>query len=205
MKHRINLYTAEMQPQLQILSLTVALTAWSICALFLFIVYFFQFNQNEQLQGEFAELSSQKKQQSQLVKNLLEELDKRQNDQTLLDEIEQDQIVLRLKRRVMNEIVGQENLKSNGFSQLMLDLAGNHESGLWLTRINLNEHKTIIEGAALETSSIPKWVNSLGLSDYFKGQEFAATRLYRDDKQQLFFILASDYADSEKGIISNEQ
>ncbi|MFT5675441.1 MAG: hypothetical protein ACI808_001372, partial [Paraglaciecola sp.] len=132
------------------------------------------------------------------------ELDKRQNDQKLLDEIEQNQIVLRLKRRVMNEINGQEDLKSNGFSQLMLDLASNHESGLWLTRINLNERKTIIEGAALESSSIPKWVNKLSLSEYFKGQEFAATRLYRNEEQQLFFILASDYADSEKGVISNE-
>jgi hypothetical protein len=193
-----------MQPQLRVFSLTVALLAWSLCALILFVIYFFQFSQSRQLQHEFTELELQKKQQSQLVANMLDELSKRQNDQKLLDEIEQNQIVLRLKRRVMNEINGQENLKSNGFSQLMLDLASNHESGLWLTRINLNERKTIIEGAALESSSIPKWVDKLSLSEYFQGQEFAATRLYRNEEQQLFFILASDYTDSENGTISNE-
>lgn len=193
-----------MQPHLQILSLTVALIAWSLCALFLLLIYFFQFNQHQQLQAEFLALDSQKKQQSLLVSNMLDELGNRQNDQKLLEEIEQSQIVLRLKRRIMNELSGQKDLKNTGFSQLMLDLATNHESGLWLTRIKLNERKTIIEGAALESSSIPKWVNKLGLSEYFKGQEFSATRLYRDDKQQLFFILASDYSDSNNGIITNE-
>ena len=200
MKNRINLYSADMQPQLQVLSLHSTLVIWLVCALFLFVIYFFQFNQNQELQSEFAELKSQKKQQSLLVKNMLAELGKRQNDQKLLDEIEQKQIILRIKNRVVNELNGQENLKSNGFSQLMLDLANNHESGLWLTQISLNERKTMIQGAALESSSIPKWVNNLGLSEYFKGQEFASTRLYRDEKQQLFFILASDHTDSKSGV-----
>lgn len=205
MKNRINLYSAEMQPQLQVLSLHSALVVWLICALVLFVIYFFQFNQNQQLQDEFAELNAQKKQQSLLVENMLAELGKRQNDQKLLDEIEQKLILVRLKRQIVNELSGQENLKSNGFSQLMLDLANNHETGLWLTQISLNERKTIIKGAALESSSIPKWVNKLGLSAYFKGQNFASTKLYRDEQQQLFFILASDYSDAKKGTSNNEQ
>jgi Ca2+/Na+ antiporter len=193
-----------MQPQLQVLSLHSALAVWLICALFLFVIYFFQYNQNQQLEAEFAELNAQNKQQTQLVENMLAELGKRQNDQKLLDKIEQKLILVRLKRRVVNELSGQENLKSNGFSQLMLDLANNHESGLWLTRISLNERKSIIQGSALESASIPKWVNKLGLSTYFKGQNFASTRLYRDEQQQLFFILASDYSDAKNGTSTNE-
>ena len=49
----------------------------------------------------------------------------------------------------------------------------------------------LIEGAATDSAIVPKWLSSLGQTDYFRGQEFADTRLYRDSEQQLNFVIST--------------
>ena len=73
----------------------------------------------------------------------------------------------------------------------MLDLASHSQDQLWLTRINLNGTSVVIEGAATDSFIVPKWLGLLGKTDYFKGQEFSDTRLYRDPEQQLNFVIST--------------
>ena len=47
----------------------------------------------------------------------------------------------------------------------------------------------MLEGAATDSSLIPKWMTSLSLTPRLKGQEFSTTKLYRDPNQQLMFTL----------------
>lgn len=191
MKNRINLYTPEMQPKLQILTLPVAFVLWSVGGIMTLLVYLYLNSQNQALQADFSAVAARKSQQSAVVASIKQEIAAREKDQQLIDSIEQKQIVLRLKQRVLSELAGQESLKSSGFSGLMLALASAHEHGIWLTRLNLNGREIIMEGGALESSSVPKWLDNLGATEYFKDREFAATRMYRDQQQQLFFVLGS--------------
>jgi hypothetical protein len=48
-----------------------------------------------------------------------------------------------------------------------------------------------MEGAATDSAIVPKWLISLGQTDYFRGQEFSDTRLYRDSDQQLKFVIST--------------
>jgi hypothetical protein len=55
----------------------------------------------------------------------------------------------------------------------------------------LNGMSVVMEGAATDSSIVPRWLSSLGQTDYFRGQEFSNTRLYRDSEQQLNFVIST--------------
>ena len=205
MKNRINLYTLEMKPKLQILTLSVTCVLWAAALIVTLFVYSHLGNQNQTLQAESVALAARKAEKSALVASLAQKLATRVKDQQLVNNIEQKQITLRLKGRVLSELAGQESLKASGFSGLMLALASTSETGIWLTQIKLNGRKFSIEGGALESSSVPKWLANLGTTEFFIGQEFATTRMYRDPQQQLFFVLDSQYSDLSEGGSADER
>jgi len=205
MKNRINLYTLEMKPKLQMLTLSVVCVLWSGALIIMLLVYAYLGSQNQTLQAEFVAASARKAEKSALLASFTQEVAARGDDQQRVNSIEQKQITLRLKGRVLSELAGQESLKSSGFSALMLALASTSEHGIWLTQINLNGREISIEGAALESSSVPKWLASLGTTEFFIGREFATTSIYRDSQQQLFFVLDSQYSDLGLGESADEE
>jgi len=203
MKNRVNLYHPEFQPKLRLLTLSLAIGSWILAAFVCFGVYAYLSSQHQQLELEITRSEQDKKQQSRLIEELQNAVDSIKVDNNLLEEVDKNQRLINHKKRVLQELSGEEGLKSNGFSQLMLSLARHHQTGLWLTHINLDGTKVIIEGAANESSTIPKWVNTLSQTKYFRGQEFADTRLYRDTGQQLNFVLATgSQPEAEKGQIN---
>lgn len=191
MKNSVDLYQPKYQPKLRLLSLSIALILWLFTAVCCGFVYFYMSYQQQQSTAEFANLESQKQQQDLLFNELSGALNTRSVSPTLLNQVDKNQKIINHKKQILSEISGQEELKTNGFSKLMSDLAYHHQKGLWLTHINLNGLDVMMEGAANESAIIPKWLSALGQTDYFKGQEFADTRLYRDTDQQLNFIIAT--------------
>jgi Tfp pilus assembly protein PilN len=205
MKNRINLYTLEMQPKLQMLSLSLAFVLWSIAGLITLLFYLYLNEHNQTLQTESATVKSRSAELSAQVASIEQEGAVQEKDQKIVDSIEQKQIFLRLKERVLDELAGQDNLKSNGFSDLMLALASKNENGVWLTHIKLNGRDISIEGATSESSNVPKWLDTLGTTEFFKGQEFAATRMSRDQEGQLVFVLSSQLSDVNAGANTDER
>ncbi|GAC18577.1 hypothetical protein GARC_1605 [Paraglaciecola arctica BSs20135] len=159
--------------------------------LFCSLLYFYLAAEQQNIQSKIAKIEQNKQQQGVLLEELQNAVDSLEVDPELLKQAETIQQRISLKKRVLNEVVGQEQLKANGYSNLMIDLASHNQNGLWLTHINLNGISVIIEGAATDSSLIPKWLSSLGQTDYFSGQEFADTRLYRDSEQQLNFVIST--------------
>lgn len=204
MKTRINLYAAELQPRLQVLTLTFVLTIWVILALIMGSVFYVQSAHQDRQQQKLATLEQQNQQQEDLLLSQQEQLSARKDDPSLVQSIEQNQHDIALKQRVLAHLAGQESLKSNGFSDLMLGLAEHHQSGLWLTRVSLDEKKVRIEGSAADSVTIPIWVSKLGQTRHFSGQEFSTTKLFRDAAQQLHFTLNSQTTVETKGPQLNE-
>ena len=202
MKNRVNLYHPEFQPKLRLLSLSIVLATWILAILCCGLLSFYLTSEEQHLNDKIAKSEQHKQQQQQqiLITELQRAVDNLKVDPKLLQQVEKNQQLISLKKRVLNELAGQEQLKSNGYSDLMKDLARHSQSGLWLTHINLNGISVVIKGAATDSAMVPRWLSSLGQTDYFKGQKFANTRLYRDSEQQLNFIIATGNEPSiEKG------
>lgn len=191
MKIRVNLYHPEFHPKLRLLSLHIVIACWIFTAVFCSLLYFYLASEQDNLKTEFTQIERHKLQQETLIKELQKAVDNQEVDPLLLQQIEQLQQLLTLKKRVLNELSGQANIESHGFSKLMLDLAEHNPSGLWLTHVNLNGINVLMEGATNDSALVPKWLNSLGKTDYFSGQEFANTHLYLDSEEQLNFTIST--------------
>ncbi len=191
MKNRVNLYHASIQPKLQLLTLSSVIVIWLVATLLCSFLYFYMVSEQQKLQSEVTVLEGNKKQQNTLLNELKNAVENLKIDLSLVEKVEEKQKLIGLKQRVLNELAGQEDLKSIGFSKLMLDLASHSQDQLWLTSIYLNGTSVVIEGAATDSFIVPKWLGLLGKTDYFKGQEFSDTRLYRDSEQQLNFVIST--------------
>ena len=192
MKNRVNLYHPSFHPKLQLLSLSSVIVSWVFLVFFCSLLYFYMEAEQKTFESEIATLKRNKQQQQILVIELKNAVKNIKVDPSLLEKVKEKQQIIRLKERVLNELAGQEDLKSIGFSKLMKGLASHHQSGLWLTHINLDGMSVMIKGAAIDSAFVPKWLSSLGQTDYFRGQEFSDTRLYRDTEQQLNFVISTN-------------
>tara|TARA_R110001606_G_scaffold254366_2_gene402308 strand:- start:1044 stop:1655 length:612 start_codon:yes stop_codon:yes gene_type:complete len=199
MKSRINLYLPELQPKLEVLTLSFVLSIWFVSLTIFGAIYFLSYSHEQEVFGELTAVQNKKNELEGRLLVLSESLAARTEDPRLIATIESKQFDVRQKQRVIAELSGQERFKSNGFAGLMKGLAEHHQAGLWLTRIHLNEQQVVLEGGATDSSLIPKWVSSLSLTERFKGQEFSTTKLYRDDNKQLNFTLATKSTSAEQG------
>ena len=191
MKNRVNLYHPQFHPKLRLLTLPILLVSWLLTALFCGLLYFYVESGQKGIKSEFAKIEKINQQQRILIKKLQSAVDNLKVDPKLLKQVEKNQQLISLKKRVLNELAGQEDLKANGFSNLMIDLASHNQSGLWLTHINLDGESVVMRGETTNSAIVPKWLSSLGQTDFFRGQEFSNTRLFRDSEQQLNFVIST--------------
>lgn len=190
MKSHINLYRQELRPKLRLLSLPLVLVAWCGVAFVLVLLHIYFSVEQQEVSNKLTSIENTIQQQTQLKDRLQKELEGLTSDPKLKKQLIKKQQSLNLKKRVVIELQGQEKNKSTGFADLMLDLSKDHQQQLWLTRIYLNDTAVTLEGIALDSANIPIWVNSLGDSAYFTGQEFFNAHIYRNE-EQLHFTLTT--------------
>lgn len=198
-KNSVNLLREEFKPQITLLSVNFCLAIWG-AALLLMIVYGMLVNsQYQQSQNNLQSTQSQLRSKQGLLDTLTIAKEALSKDPNLIADIKREQQRVALKQNIVAELAKRENLRNKGFSALMLDLAEHHNSDVWLTQISLNESKLHIEGGALASASVPQWLDGLRTAPYFMGAEFAAARMYRDEQQQIRFILSSELSIVEGG------
>ena len=191
MKTRINLYLEHLKPKTQLLNLSFVMIVWLVIGL---NGLFFYYDYNAQYKETMTAVSklgvSLNGLENQRDK-LESEVSELKQSPRLLREVTDIQEQLKIKRRLQTSLLKQENFKLNGFSQLMSDLAQHHHSDIWLTEINVYGDVTRFVGVTLQTAAVPEWLANLSSSDFFSGQTFSQTKLYRDTDGQLNFILSS--------------
>jgi Tfp pilus assembly protein PilN len=191
MKNIVNLYHPEFHPKLRLFTLSTVIMSWVFVALVCSLLYFYVASKQQNFKSEISKTEQNKRQQQILLKELQSAINNQKVDPELFKQVEKNQQIINFKKRVLNKLSVQEKLKLNSFSKLMIDLANQHQSGLWITHISLNGMNVLMEGVATDSAIVPKWLSSLGQTDYFRGQEFSDTRLYRDAGQQLNFVIST--------------
>lgn len=195
MKYRVNLFPQELKPKLQLVTLNFVFFMWAVS---IGIIWFLsQHYQDSYMEMENRTKASQMEYNNK--KNLLETLeiarDNRAQDPKLLATVKKLQSEERAKYLLLSELQGREQLKNKGFSLLMKDLSQQHIPEIWLTRINVSERKIRIEGGAVESSKVPFWVDKLKNSEYFAGRDFAGARMFRNEEDELSFVISSELAE----------
>lgn len=192
MKYRINLFPAELEPKLDLFTLNFVMVLWLLAGLVIASTthYFQQISTEtqtsiEKVQQEHSKLKT-------MFDTLKKARDTRDQNPELLAEEKKLSGEERSKFLLLNELQGREQLKNQGFSMLMRDLSKQHIIEVWLTQISIQETRVRIEGGSIESSKVPFWVSKLRQSEYFSGRNFAGARMYRNEDDDLTFVLSSD-------------
>ncbi len=192
MKYRVNLFPEELKPKLDLVTLNFVIVLWVLGIGI--VVFLSQYYQSVYSDTEHRTQTTQveyKNKKAMLV-TLTKARDNRAQDPKLVELVNRLQGEERDKYLLLSELQGRERLKNQGFSMLMEDLAKQHVSEIWLTRININERIIRIEGGSLDSVQVPIWVSKLRNSEYFAGRNFAGARMFRNDNDELNFVLSSD-------------
>lgn len=191
MKTRVNLLTDEYRPKLELLSLNLLLFL-TVLSLSLIVVLNLLVNYQASIANQALEQTkAEQSQRQQKIAKLSEQLAQQQEDSRLIAKREILQSDVSQKQLLLAQLGGREAQKSRGFAEIMLDLAEQHDSDLWLTKINLDNDLIKFEGQTINASSVPKWVGNLSRSSYFQSAEFASAKLFRDDQEAINFILST--------------
>ena len=191
MKTRVNFYFEEFRPKTYLINIGFTALLWSIAALIVIAAAISANGKNEAVKRELMIAENAIDDKRKVLTMLAGARDDQNQDPALLADIERFQQEFNLKKRIVNELSGRETQKSSGYSELMLDLARVHQQGIWLTQIRLDGANIRIEGGASNSSAVPQWVNKLSDASFFSGAEFAQARMFRDEEQQLHFVLNS--------------
>jgi len=191
-KYRVNLFPEELKPKLNLFTAGFVLLMWLLSGVVLFAMSEHYHQEYRDMQVATRDIQQKYNQQTKMLKMLTDARDTRAQDPALVAQVQKLQNEARDKGLLLEELRGREQLKNQGFSMLMEDLALNHVDGVWLTRISIQEQKIRMEGATIDSAKVPFWVSQLRDSNYFTGRSFAGARMFRDDQDNLNFVISSD-------------
>lgn len=186
MKNRINFYSAEFAPRLDLLSLTSVLLAWGATLTVLLLIWAGVAWYGASKRTELAEVQDQQQQLSASVNNLKTTLEQRKPDAGLTRTLEQRQQELANRELLVRELSQREQIKQQGFAGMLDSLAQKDSQDIWLDTIEVSENMMVLQGQLSTPQAMPKWLQRLGLTTAFSGRTFDSTRLYRDDEQLRF-------------------
>lgn len=195
MRYRVNLFPQELKPKLELFTLNFVLLTWLLAGVVLFSMNQHFLFKYDDIQNRTQTIQRDYNNKTKLLRDLTQTRDNREQDPQLLANVQRLQNEVRDKQLLLTELKGREQLKNQGFSTLMKDLATNHVQEIWLTRISINERKIRMEGGSVESSKVPVWVNKLKDTEYFSGRNFAGARMFRDDDDELSFVISSDLSE----------
>lgn len=204
MKNRVNLFTDEYKPKIVLITLGFAGFVWSFTALLVAILTFSAYS-TWRTDAELAEpFASSYEEKQSMIRVLTDTRDSRLNDETLMAQVENLKRQLEARVLLIGELEKREQLKNQGFSALLLDLAEHHQQGVWLKRIRVSEQQLQLMGGTANASAVPKWIKNLKQADYFAGRKFAGATMYRDETDALQFEIGAQLAPLINGATVDE-
>lgn len=196
MKSRVNLYLPEYQPKLELLTLGALLFLFAALLAIIIATRVALNIQGANTEQQLSRLESEALQQTEFVGVLTGQLEQRKEDPRLLLIFEDLQKAFKDKERLKQALKKREALKTTSFSLMLRELSQQHDEGLWLTRISVDEESMVFDGEVIEPQAVPQWVGRLGQTDYFSGKSFDQARVFRTDSA-MFFSLETSRANQE--------
>lgn len=175
---QINLYLPEFRPRRDWLTavrlLTLLLGLCVLIALLSGVDYWRRYA----LQQDLSALQAQLADQTRVTERIESTLASRATDQSLLSEVEAREESLAQLNGTLTTLrsVSQGNL--TGFSEHMKNLSSASFEGLWLSSIAISNggNKAILEGHALESSMVPRFIDRL-TAGWVKSDGWRFTRI----------------------------
>ncbi|MFA3791456.1 PilN domain-containing protein [Aliiglaciecola sp. SL4] len=198
MKTRINFYREDFKSKIILLNLNFLLGLATLSIICVVVAWLWANSALTDAKKQTDSLLFQIVQKKELSKSLIETKDTRAQNMAIVADVEKHLQELAMKRTILDELDSRQTQRGQGYSSLMIGLAENHNANLWLTNISIYDRRLYLEGATTDSKALPQWLSKLNQASYFADTEFAGTRMFRNEDQQLQFILSSNLDDMKR-------
>lgn len=185
MKQQVNLYSAQLKPQHEPLSLK-RLLQLELVIITLLVLVFAIFWQSKQQQQQQLRLAQQELQQQQQQLQLFQQAVLQRNPlPQVVAERDSLQLQLQQQQALQTYLAEQQQQRAIRYSEVLQHFNEANVPQLWLTRFRLKLQQASLEGMTTEPAAVPRWLQSLQKYDYFKGQTFNQLGLEQSEHQQV--------------------
>lgn len=184
-RQQVNLYTAELRPSKQRLTLA---SAGALAVLTLFIVVGAMVLgqwQSRALEQQVERLEQQNLSLEAAVVSMAAQVQARQPDQELELALERVTETITRRQRLLERVEGLTTNNHAGFSGRLSALARQVPDNLWLTSVRLQSRPAALglAGKTREADLVPQYLARLGEEPVFAGETFGDFRLQRSQEQ----------------------
>lgn len=173
MKTRINLYLEELKPKREFLVLKNVVLSWGALIFVLTcsasVLGYFYYSSKQQVSTLQVQLDKTKYDLTQAQ----QALERKQDKTPLLRRIDIKKQEVLEKKRLLGVMETKTEQAQFDYAQVMIDLAKNRHSELWLTQFKFIGDNITLAGQATHGSAIPIWLNGLKNTDYFSAKTFS--------------------------------
>ncbi len=192
MKSTINLYSDDLKPRLEVLTLPFVMVVWLIVSVLVVSIAVFMGIKQEQAEQRFAQVNEQKMMLEGQLRGMSEALSERKPDDKLLADIVRAELLLRDNSALLSRLNDKSRLASHDYPALMENLASAHHQNVWLKRILVEGEHVYLQGSALGAAAIPEWIEQLSATPFFEGVEFEQASFTEQDNNAVDFMLGAE-------------
>lgn len=201
MKLRVNLYVQALQPVKEKISLKLLVSSTLGLCVVLLVAGLVMNMQTQTKQAELAVLQQQVKAQEQQLTQLQATLGSRQPSPALVKQRTELNQIIAQKQKLLQFVQGEQLKTSVKYSPVFKYLASIDPQGFWLSSFSLNANSSQFSGYVTEPELLPKWLNQLGGTEFFKGHTFSQFEIKQVENTE---ALAFKVTSSAAGVASEE-
>ncbi|MBY0418548.1 MAG: hypothetical protein K2W88_10875, partial [Pararheinheimera sp.] len=151
--------------------------------------------QTEAKQAELAVLQQQVNTQAQQLTELQATLGSRQPSPALVKQRTDLNQIIAQKQKLLQFVQGEQLKTSVKYSPVFKYLASIDPQGFWLSGFSLNASSSQFSGYVTEPELLPKWLNQLSGTEFFKGHTFSQFEIKQvENTEALAFKVTSSAA-----------
>jgi Tfp pilus assembly protein PilN len=201
LKLRVNLYVQALQPVKEKISLKLLVSSTLGLCVVLLIAGLVMNMQTQTKQAELAVLQHQVKAQEQQLTQLQATLGSRQPSPALVKQRTELNQIIAQKQKLLQFVQGEQLKTSVKYSPVFKYLASIDPQGFWLSSFSLNANSSQFSGYVTEPELLPKWLNQLGGTEFFKGHTFSQFEIKQVENTE---ALAFKVTSSAAGVATSE-
>jgi Tfp pilus assembly protein PilN len=195
LKLRVNLYVQALQPVKEKISLKLLVSSTLGLCVLLLVAGLIMNMQTEAKQAELALLQQQVSAQTQELTQLQATLGSRQPSPALVKQRTDLNQMIAQKQKLLQFVQGEQVKTSVKYSPVFKYLASIDPQGFWLSGFSLNASSSQFSGYVTEPELLPKWLNQLSGTEFFKGHTFSQFEIKQvENTEALAFKVTSSAA-----------
>lgn len=181
---QINLYQPIFRKEKIVFSALAMLQVAVVLLVILSAIYTYNLWQLQPFENQIKSVTSERQRLTSQIEKLKSEIAANAKSQLLEDELKRVKAELARKRKIQSVLSEGSFGNQTGFSTIWEGLARQHISGLWLTKIKIENggQKLTLNGKTISAELVPVYIQKLSTEAAFSGISFNVLELSRDEE-----------------------